>query len=201
MKKSEKTENTKRRILLAALTEFGKNGFEGATINDICREHNISKGLIYHNFTNKEDLYLQCVQHALQSFMDYMKENDISGDLKDYMDLRYSFFDADPLISRIFFEAVLQPPPHLVNEIKLLKKDFDAFNRDIYRLALKKMTLREGVTEKEAVAYFSLVQEMFNGYFSSSAYTDTSFADIISDHEKMLARILDFMLYGIVKEV
>ena len=57
------------------------------------------------------------------------------------------------------------------------------------------------MTEKEAVAYFSLVQEMFNGYFSSSAYTDTSFADIISDHEKMLARRLDFMLYGIVKEV
>ena len=200
MKKSEKTENTKRRILIAALTEFGTNGFDGATLNDICREHDISKGLIYHNFKNKEDLYLQCVHHALESFMEYMKENDVCGELQKYMDLRYRFFEANPLISRIFFEAVLQPPSHLANEIKLLKKDFDAFNLEVYRLALKKMKLRDGVTEQEAVSYFSLVQEMFNGYFSSSAYTGTRFADIISDHEKLLARILNFMLYGIIKE-
>ena len=59
MKKDLKTEITKEKILKAATEEFSLYGFDGATVNQICQKHGISKGLIYHNFENKEELYLR----------------------------------------------------------------------------------------------------------------------------------------------
>ena len=79
------------------------------------------------------------------------------------------------------------------------KKDFDAFNRTVYRNALENLTLREGVTEQDALDYYEIMQEMFNGYFSSSAYAGKDLQFLGSEHESRLAKILDLMLYGIAE--
>ena len=59
MKKAEKTELTKKKILHQAMQEFGSKGYRGASLNAIC-EAGIPKGLLYHNFKNKDALYLAC---------------------------------------------------------------------------------------------------------------------------------------------
>ena len=61
------------------------------------------------------------------------------------------------------------------------------------------MTLRKGVTEKDALEYYEIMQEMFNGYFSSPAYASKEFHFLMADHEERLSKTLDFMLYGIVE--
>lgn len=199
MKKAEKTELTREKIIAAALEEFGARGYEGATLNTICQNHDISKGLIYHNFKNKDDIYLHCISAVLKIFMAYVKQHSTGGALGEYMGLRYRFFSENPGLSQVFFEAVLQPPKHLAQAIRERKADFDAFNREIYCRALKNMTLRHGVTQQEALEYYTIVQEMFNGYFASPAYEGASLSDKVQDHEAKLARILDFMLYGIAR--
>lgn len=200
MKKSEKTELTKEKILTAAVSEFGTKGYDNGSINNICKDNEISKGLIYHNFKNKDDIYLNCVEYCLNKFIDFMEEQEVGDDLKNYMNLRYHFFSENPLLSHIFFEAVLQPPKHLIMYIKNLKRNFDEFNLNTYKRALKKVKLRSGVIEEEVIEYYSLMQEMFNSYFISSAYEHTSFSEVITDHETKLSKIIDFMLYGIAKE-
>jgi len=200
MKKSQKTELTKERIIDAAISEFGEKGYEGSTINNICNNSCISKGLIYHNYENKDDIYMHCVEYTLNAFVDFMKAQEIKDDMQKYMDLRYRFFNENNLLRRVFFEAVLQPPKHLELRIKELKKYLDDMNLSIYRAALKKVTLRKGVTEQEALDYYSIMQEMFNGYFNSSAYSDIAFSTLISHHESKLAKMFDFMLYGIAEE-
>ncbi|WP_138295515.1 TetR/AcrR family transcriptional regulator [Clostridium sp. BSD2780061688st1 E8] len=199
MKKAEKTELTREKIIAAALEEFGERGYEGATLNTICQNHDISKGLIYHNFKNKDDIYLHCVSAVLKIFMAYVKQHSTGGALAEYMGLRYRFFSENPGLSQVFFEAVLQPPRHLVQAIRERKAEFDAFNQEIYCRALEKLTLRQGVTQQEALEYYTIVQEMFNGYFASPAYEGASLSDKVQDHEAKLARILDFMLYGIAR--
>ena len=54
MKKSEKTEITVSKIIDAAMVEFGKNGYAGGTVNNICKS-GIHKGLLYHNFSGKDE--------------------------------------------------------------------------------------------------------------------------------------------------
>lgn len=102
MKKEEKTELTKKKILSAALQEFGSNGYRGASLNAIC-ESGIPKGLLYHNFKNKDALYLSCVELCFQSLTKCLKEANIGNDLEKYMRVRMEFFEKNKMEARIFF--------------------------------------------------------------------------------------------------
>lgn len=200
MKQSERTEQTKERIIAAATEEFGTFGYGESSLNNICSKYDIAKGLIYHNFKDKDTLYLACVSRCFSEVMAHISKHMDAIDLETYMSLRYGFFAEHPLYARIFFEGILQPPTKLKEKIVEQRREFDLMNREIYRSALKKLTLRSGVSEEQALSYFQLMQEMFNGYFSSSAYGGSDFSDVIAEHEEKLNQILDIMLYGIAKE-
>jgi AcrR family transcriptional regulator len=200
MKKKDKTELTKEKIIQAAMQQFGTKGYAAATVGAICSGYGIAKGLLYHNFKGKEDLYLACVSRCFADVTTYLQAQDIGADLHRYMEQRMLYFSEHPLCAGVFFEAVLQPPVSLAAEIKERKRSFDCFNRRIYQEALSRMTLRCGVTEEDALAYYEVMQEMFNGYFSSPAYAGKEFETVVAEHERKLDRMLDFMLYGIVKK-
>lgn len=76
---------------------------------------------------------------------------------------------------------------------------FEEINEKIYRNVVSGITLRDGITEEDAIDYFRQMQRMFNGYFSSSAYRYKALDDQILEHEMNLSKLLDFMLYGIAK--
>lgn len=52
-------------LLAAAIDEFCTHGFETASINRILTAASMSKGQLYHHFTNKQGLYLALVQWAI----------------------------------------------------------------------------------------------------------------------------------------
>lgn len=200
MKQSERTEQTREKIIAAATEEFGTHGYAAASLTHVCGIYDIPKGLIYHNFKDKDTLYLLCVSRCFSAVTAYLETHRTAVNLKTYVSLRYRFFAAHPLYARIFFEAILQPPVRLKESIQAQRRDFDALNLAIYRSTLQKLTLRTGVSETQALEYFELVQEMFNGYFSSSAYAGHDFSTVVTEHEERLHQTLDLMLYGIVKE-
>ena len=63
MRKSDKTELTRRKIIAAAMQEFRTKGYAIGSINHVCKS-GINKGLIYHNYKDKDTLYLECVKRA-----------------------------------------------------------------------------------------------------------------------------------------
>ena len=200
MTQEEKTERTKERILEAAMHEFGEKGYTAATIGAICGAHGIAKGLLYHNFAGKEELYLTCVSHCFDEVTAYLKAEETGADLQRYMERRIHYFSEHPLHARIFFEEVLQPPAGLEAEIKKRREAFYRFNQQIYREAISALPLRKGITEATAMEYYAIMQEMFNGYFSSPAYAGKDFMVKIADHEEKLAQMLDILLYGLAKK-
>lgn len=80
MKKEEKTKRTYERIMAAAIVEFGTKSYDSASITTLCNENQISKGLIYHNFKNKDDLYLKCVETSFREMAAYMKKREYKAD-------------------------------------------------------------------------------------------------------------------------
>lgn len=200
MKKETKTELTKERILQAAIEEFGTNGYAGSALNAVCGGHGIAKGLLYHNFSGKDDLYLACVSRCFSAVADYLKTQDGWDDPEKYIRLRLSYFSEHPLCARIFFEAMLQPPAALRENIREIREPFDRLNRQIYRAMISGMTLRDGISEEDALEYCEVMQEMFNGYFSSPAFSGKDFQTLMLDHEEWLPKMMDLMLYGIGKK-
>ena len=198
MKKKEKTELTISKIMDAAMKEFGENGYAGGTINNICKT-GINKGLLYHNFTGKDDLYLTCVNQSCHKFMEYIKEQGRTDDPDRYMTARMDFFNQHPCESHIFFEALLNPPSHLTGDILSILSEFNELNEKIYTRTLDTLHLRDGISRTDAVEYFHLMQLMLNGYFSSPAFQNMELQKKVEIHEMILPKLLDYMLYGIAK--
>lgn len=200
MKRAEKTELTVSRIIEAALEEFGVKGYAGGALNNICKS-GINKGLIYHNFKNKDALYLACLENSCRKLVTLIEENECTSDQLQYMNIRMRFFKEYPKEAHILFEAVLQPQEELRDRIEKILQPFEEINEKVYRSVVAGVTLRDGVTEEDAIDYFRQMQRMFNGYFSSSACRHIALDEQIREHEMNLSKLLDFMLYGIAKEV
>lgn len=205
MRQREKTQRTQERILTAALVEFGEKGYEAASINVICAESQIPKGLLYHNFKGKDDLYLQCVKSCYNQMTEYLSSQErtchnVREDTKMLLTLRQRFFSDHPYHANLFFRTLLQPPKHLLSQLKEARGDFDSFCITHYRNTLASLSLRNGVTEEMALEYFTIFMEMFNGYFQSKADQGSDYKALMSAHEEKLFEILDVMLYGIVKQ-
>lgn len=198
MKRTERTGLTVAKILEAALEEFGAKGYSGGTVNNICKR-GINKGLVYHNFKDKDELYLACLEASCKELVKRIEDSGCTCDQLEYMRLRMGFFRECPNEAHIFFEAVLQPQEKLRGRIQEILRPFEEINEKIYRSVVSGVTLRDGVTEEDAVHYFRQMQRMFNGYFSSSAYRHMALEERIQEHEMSLSKLLDFMLYGIAK--
>ncbi len=62
----QRSEETKTRILEAAIKLFSSRGYNKASVDDICQEAGISKGAFYHHFKSKQALFLALLDGWLQ---------------------------------------------------------------------------------------------------------------------------------------
>lgn len=205
MKKEEKTKLTKEKIIQAAIVEFGTKSYEVASLNTICSEHLISKGLIYHNFKNKDELYLACVKICYDEMTRHLQEvkcttNKVQEKLEELLKSRQQFFDTNPYYRQIFFNSILIPPMHLLKELKELRVTYDTYLKERYEELLGQMELRKDVSIEKAVTYFMAFQEMYNSYFRNIYYENEDINILIETHETKLSELLDIMLYGITKQ-
>ncbi len=63
------------RIINSALEEFSKNRFDKASTNNIVKNANISKGLLFHYFANKKELYGKLEEFVIQTVSDAIIDN------------------------------------------------------------------------------------------------------------------------------
>ena len=198
MKKEEKTEITTQKILNYAIEEFGKNGYANGKINNICRQ-GINKGLIYHNFKDKDELYKVCLNKSCEKMVAYLHEQSCTEDFVQYMQARAKFIEEFPNQANIFFEALLNPAENLKPAIHDLMREFEQINEEVCKNTVKHVKLREGVSYEEAQRYFHQIQNMFNAYFNSPVYRDTPFEQKLKIHEQDIPKLVDYILYGIAK--
>jgi len=64
-KKRRNAEETKKRILAAAETEFASKGFDGARLANIASGAEVQQALIHHYFSDKAGLYREVITRAL----------------------------------------------------------------------------------------------------------------------------------------
>lgn len=62
----ELREQSRQKILDAALKLFGGKGYESTSISQIAKEAGVSKGLMYNYFSSKEDLVIAIMQDAMK---------------------------------------------------------------------------------------------------------------------------------------
>lgn len=200
MNRDEKMQMMKTKIMSSAIHEFNMNHYKNASMNHICQTGKISKGIIYHYYKDKDELYLECLKVCFDSLVDFYQQrmNEIKT-FQDYFELRMKFFHIHPELKGIFFHTLLFSPSHLYQEIEDIKSSYYDLNHKCFIELLQSITLRDHITVEKAIEYIDIMQNTFNNFFKSQ-FDDKQIDDLIVEHETMVLQWIDLMLYGIAKE-
>ena len=94
------------RILNSAMKEFAQNGFEKASTNEIVKEAGISKGLLFHYFKDKKNLFLflydYCIEAGMKEFYEKVNldERDFFIRLNQIISIKFELLDKYPEMFR-----------------------------------------------------------------------------------------------------
>ncbi|MEN6470927.1 MAG: TetR/AcrR family transcriptional regulator [Clostridiaceae bacterium] len=204
MKREEKNLQSRQKILEGALKEFSAKSYAEASLNSICHDNGISKGIICHYFKDKDELYLLCVKECFDELTFYLSDavKTLNGGVEEYLqgyfDVRLRFFGDNPLYANLFYNAVINPPVHLLKAIDEVKHEFDTLNIFVLTELLKRVSLRSGISVSEVVEDFRAYQDFFNARYLSIRQ-GRSAKSILHDHEERCHRQLKMLLYGVIR--
>jgi len=68
------SEDRRNSIISSALEEFSSASYDSASINQICRKTNMAKGSFYQYFTDKLDLYVYIMAHAVDAKLSFFSQ-------------------------------------------------------------------------------------------------------------------------------
>ncbi len=118
------------RILNSALKEFAQKGYQNASTNEIVKEAEISKGLLFHYFKNKKTLYLFLYKHFMEIFIEEIQskvdrnENDIFDRYRQVGMLKFELFHKYPEMFNFNRRVYAEDAPEVKIEIEKLNKEF-----------------------------------------------------------------------------
>ena len=205
MTQKERQERSKKEILQAAVEEFGEKDYAKVTMDSICARRNISKGMMYHYFSGKDELFLICVKNMFFLLKDFisnkvqslMQNEEISA-IKEYFLIREEFFSENPLYKNIFENAMFKTPKHLTEQVVQLRKPRRDLNQCFIESLLSKMEIRDSLSFENASRYISSIEYVFWGLVRQYKPCDEmkDFHSLVEASEE----IFDMIFYGIVKQ-
>lgn len=118
-------------ILDAALEVFSREGFRGATIDQIAEAAGMSKPNLLYYFPRKEEIHKRLIIRLLDTWLAPLREMDATGDpipeIRSYIRRKLEMARDFPRESRLFADEMLQGAPRsldiLETELKTLVDD------------------------------------------------------------------------------
>lgn len=206
LSREKQNEISKERILKASLNEFGEKDYLVASTNNICKNNDISKGLLFHYYKNKDELFLLCIESCFNDLSSYIKSNIIYYEgnprksLDLYMEKRWEFFQDNTHYRQIFYNATFNPPPHLVKEISVLKKDVDEANREFLLKCINSCNLKDNVVPDKVVdIILDLINHLHTKFMNKSIIDESDKSQIINKWVEEFSTIFEMLMYGIIK--
>jgi TetR/AcrR family transcriptional regulator len=160
------SEEKKKLIIDACLDEFARNGYDKASTNNIVREAGISKGILFHYFGNKKNLYLYILDYCTDYYIDYLRGNikEISIDFFERIlhltELRLDISAMYPQAYQIFANAYLDIPADLRDEIDLKYHKLLELNNTLVLKNVDMTKFKEDIDTEKAI---ELIFMTFNG--------------------------------------
>lgn len=106
-----RSEETRTRILEAALRRFASVGYSAASVDDICVAAGVSKGAFYHHFPGKQALFLELLNQWLDTIdvgLDAARQQTVPETLLAFTDMLPGIFAAADGRLPMFLEFWLQ---------------------------------------------------------------------------------------------
>ncbi len=116
----------KDRILEAALIEFSDKGYKKASTNTIVREAGVSKGLLFHYYKSKKDLYILIYNYANKAIEEEVysevnfADSDVLNRLYQASSANIEAYGNHPLFVRFFELNALVEEKDIIDATKII---------------------------------------------------------------------------------
>ncbi|WP_066499492.1 TetR/AcrR family transcriptional regulator [Abyssisolibacter fermentans] len=206
LNRDQQNKISRERILTASLKEFGEKDYSSASINNICKNHNISKGLLFHYYKNKDEIFLLCVEKLFIDLSGYLKENfqfshsNMEENLRAYVKKRFEFFKKFPYYKQIFYTATFNPPKHLIYEINTLRKPMNEINKYFWREIISDLNMKPNIIKEDVI---EVIIGLGNYLHKKIQYDNLQHAvekfSMVEKYTKEYVDLLNMIFYGIVE--
>lgn len=145
------------RILNAAMKEFAKKGYEKASTNEIVKESEISKGLLFHYFKNKKQLFLYlysyCVELNMNEFYKKinLNESDFFTRLRQTQLIKMELLKKYPEIFRFIEAAYLEDSSEIKQELEAKNKELMKKGADVLFKGIDMSKFKDGIDIKKVI--------------------------------------------------
>ena len=160
-----KKEDTKKKILKAALACFNEKGFVNTCMNDIVARSGVSKGGIYWHFKSKEEIFVQMIENDYDTWIPFIKEelSKIDDPIEKLRHYGYHFYSLiDEPVWRLLPESYWgEMGEHYIDRLNICYDKDDALIREIFVEAIEKdLVILEDPDELTWI-YISTVEGLF----------------------------------------
>lgn len=196
------------RIIEAAMKEFAEKGYEKASTEQICRNAEVSKGLLFHHFGTKKGLYLEVYERIISGFMEKLSTLNYD-DCETYLEsivktsqMKLDYFIQNPQAYDIMLETQYSTPNGIEKEIKgIFNKyvDMDLYFSD---MVFGRYKFREGVDPHKAWEVMQAVTSLVERKIISKVVLDNERkmnVEKIMDLSDELFEYFDIIFNGIAE--
>ncbi len=159
------TENRKI-ILNAALEVFAREGFRGATVDEIAKAAGMSKPNLLYYFPKKDDIYRSLLEQLLDDWLDPLRDLDPEGEplreIAAYIERKIELARDFPMESRLFANEMVRGAPILE----------DVLNGDLKALVDGKVTTLKGWMAEGKIAKVDPYHLIFAIWSTTQHYAD-----------------------------
>lgn len=160
-------DDRRRRILDAALAEFAARGFASASTNAIAQQAGVAKGLVFHHFRSKEELFLAVNDDVISRLVPLFDKTiaeapqDLFARIFAWTEVKLRLVREDPQALRFFLVASTEAPEPVRSQAR---ERSEALLRSLmprFFEGLDTSKLRAGVTPEEAMEALWLLSAGF----------------------------------------
>ena len=152
----------RERIIDVALEEFAQNGYKATSTNVICKKAEVSKGILYHYYGTKENLYLTVLRYVIDNFKKNITINIESSNKKgidyisEYFNNKFKFFRENPLHSKLIVNSRINDN---IEEVKRLAKEFEEYNNTLMHEVIKTIDVNPRFDKEKAFELIIMIGE------------------------------------------
>ena len=212
----EKQPQEKKQLIIdVAIEEFVKNGYDKTSTDTITGRASISKGILFHYFTSKKNLYLYLVRYSIDLLSEKvvtaikeLKSEDFFERVKEIYLLKHEMTGLFIKETQLIADAVSNPPVTVHVEIqKIIHNYHSIFEKSfiLEHIFLKELIerekLREDITVEQVIEMTIFVCEQLSSKYQIF-YKNNQY-DFLKKPDPAVQELDDYLKiikYGIYKQ-
>ena len=185
----------------SAMLEFGDNTFKKTSADSIAKRANISKGLLFHYFKDKREMYLYLFQYAIDECMEifnkhilkasYFEETDFFQILEKGQKVKMDMVRRHPGLFRFVMRAYYERDSVLTPKLRKKLDDVLAETTDSFLARVDLYKFKDGVDPRALVRLLTLSAEGMLA--ETGAYTAEEIEALFQEYQKYAHMLRQFL--------